>query len=132
MIDLSSDQKKALKAVLEWYEKKKDSMQFVTLGGYAGTGKTTLIALIRKELDKRNKNTKVGFASYTGKASRVLKNKLNDQQSIYKQDSIGTIHSLIYSPIINSRDEIIGWQKKDEIDRDIIIIDEASMVDEMI
>ena len=107
-------------------------MQFVTLGGYAGTGKTTLIALIRKELERIDKNLKVGFASYTGKASRVLKNKLNDQGSIYKQDSVGTIHSLIYSPIVNSRNEIVGWQQKDKLDRNIIIIDEASMVDGMI
>ncbi len=132
MVDLSADQKKALRAVLEWYKKDKKAMQFVTLGGYAGTGKTTLIALIRKELAKIDVSLKVGFASYTGKASRVLKNKLNDQNSIYKQDSIGTIHSLIYSPIVNSKEEIIGWQKKDEIDRQIIIIDEASMVDEII
>src|SRR5687768_12475067 len=122
-MDLSSDQEKALKAVLEWYKKDKSSMQFVTLGGYAGTGKTTLIALIRKELEKIDKKLKVGFASYTGKASRVLKNKLNDQSSIYKQDTVGTIHSLIYSPIVNSRNEIVGWQQKDEIDRNIIIID---------
>lgn len=128
-MDLSSDQKKALQAVLEWYKKDKNSMQFVTLGGYAGTGKTTLVALIRKELAKLDKKLKVGFASYTGKASRVLKNKLTEQASIYKQDSVGTIHSLIYSPIVNSKGEIIGWQKKDEIDRNIIIIDEASMVD---
>lgn len=131
-MDLSSDQEKALKAVLEWYKKDKKSMQFVTLGGYAGTGKTTLIALIRKELERIDKNLKVGFASYTGKASRVLKNKLNDQGSIYKQDSVGTIHSLIYSPIVNSRNEIVGWQQKDKLDRNIIIIDEASMVDGMI
>ena len=131
-MDLSLDQQKVLKAVLEWYKKDRDSMQYITLGGYAGTGKTTLIALIRKELAKIDKNLKVGFASYTGKASRVLKNKLVMQGSIYKQDSVGTIHSLIYSPIVNARKEIIGWQKKDEIDRSIIIIDEASMVDGMI
>ena len=76
MIDLSADQEKALKAVLDWFKKDKDSMQFVTLGGYAGTGKTTLIALIRKELAKLNTDFKVGFASYTGKAARVLKNEL--------------------------------------------------------
>lgn len=131
-MELSLDQKKALESVLEWYKKDKQAMQYVTLGGYAGTGKTTLVALIRKELARIDKKLKVGFASYTGKASRVLKNKLTEQKSIYKQDTVGTIHSLIYSPIINSRDEIIGWQKKDAIDRHIIIIDEASMVDEII
>ncbi len=76
MTDLSIDQKKALKDVMEWYSKDKQQMQFVTLGGFAGTGKTTLIALLRKELHTKEKDLKVGFASYTGKATRVLKNKL--------------------------------------------------------
>jgi len=132
MIDLSQDQRKALKAVIEWYKKDKHAMQFVTLGGYAGTGKTTLIALIRKELAKIDADLKVGFASYTGKATRVLKNKLDSQQSVYKQDSVGTIHSLIYSPVLNTTNEIVGWEKKEKIDRHLIIIDEASMVDSII
>lgn len=132
MIDLSLDQKKALKDVLEWYQKDRQQMQFVTLGGFAGTGKTTLIALLRKELHAKDKDLKVGFASYTGKATRVLKNKLTEQSSIYPQDTVSTIHGLIYSPIVNAKQEIIGWQKKDTIDRQLIIIDEASMVDELI
>ena len=132
MIDLSLDQKKALKDVLEWYAKDRQRMQFVTLGGFAGTGKTTLIALLRKELHSKDKDLKVGFASYTGKATRVLKNKLTEQSSIYPQDTVSTIHGLIYSPVVNAKQEIIGWQKKDTIDRQLIIIDEASMVDELI
>lgn len=132
MIDLSPDQIKALKDVLEWFEKDRAKMQFVTLGGYAGTGKTTLIALLRKKLLAINKDLKIGFASYTGKATRVLKNKLKEAESIFKQDTVSTIHGLIYSPIVNERQEIIGWQKKESIDRDLIIIDEASMVDGLI
>ncbi len=132
MTDLSPDQELALSAVLEWYKKDKVAMQYVTLGGYAGTGKTTLIALIRKELVKVNPVLKIGFASFTGKAARVLKSKLTEAGSIYPQDSVGTIHSLIYSPIVNDRQEIIGWQKKDEVEPELIIIDEASMVDELI
>ncbi len=129
MLLLSSDQKTALNKILQWYKSGKDSNQFITLGGYAGTGKTTIIAILRKELDKVHSKLKVGFASYTGKAARVMRNKLHEQQVIAKQDSIGTIHSLIYSPIVNDRQEIIGWEKKDTIDRNLIIIDEASMVD---
>jgi exodeoxyribonuclease-5 len=70
----------------------------------------------------------VSFCSYTGKAARVLKERLKKSKAIYKQDSISTIHSLIYSPITNKKDEIIGWKKKDELKTDLIIIDEASMV----
>ena len=51
---------------------------------------------------------------------------------IYPKDSIGTIHSLIYSVIENERSEIIGWKKKEELKADLIIIDEASMIDQQI
>ncbi|MDO8570557.1 MAG: AAA family ATPase [Candidatus Daviesbacteria bacterium] len=132
MVTLSKDQEKALKDILEWFKKDREKMQFVTLGGFAGTGKTTLIAVLRNELSKINKYLKVGFVAYTGKAARVLKTKLREQNIILKGDSVGTIHSLIYSPIINDKDEIIGWQTKEEIEPNLIIIDEASMVDETI
>lgn len=128
-MNLSSDQQKVLYSIIEWYIKDKEQMKFVTMGGYAGTGKTTLIAVIRKELDRAFQQLKVGFASYTGKAARVLRTTLSRQNVIFKQDTVGTIHSLIYSPILNDKEEIIGWQTKEKIDRDLIIIDEASMVD---
>jgi len=51
---------------------------------------------------------------------------------VLPQDTVGTIHSLIYSPIVNERKEIVGWKQKESIDRTLIIIDEASMVDEVI
>lgn len=130
-LKLSSDQDKALKKLLEWVSDKNKS-QYITLGGYAGTGKTTLISILRKELNKVNKKIKVAFCSYTGKATRVLKTKLSESDSICKQDLTGTIHSLIYSPIVNNKQEIIGWKKREELEMDLIIVDEASMVDEQI
>ncbi len=139
MIDLSIDQKNALNFIFRWLQTK-NSKQYITLGGYAGTGKTTLISLLRERLKdqeqikkinknfKKSKNLKVAFCSYTGKASQVLNTKLKELKSIEKGDSVSTIHSLIYSPIINQNKEIIGWEKKDSISVDLIIIDEASMV----
>lgn len=132
MIILSADQKKVLQHILTWYKKDKTAMPYITLGGYAGTGKTTLIAVIRKELQKIDKKLKIGFASYTGKASRVLRLKLKEEMAIFSEDTVGTIHSLIYSPIVNDKEEIIGWKTKEKIDRNLIIIDEASMVDNLI
>lgn len=129
MFELSSDQQKALDSILAWYKFERTKKQFITLGGYAGTGKTTLIAILRQELAKLDKNLEVGFVSFTGKAARVLKQKLKAQNVILKQDSVGTIHSLIYSPIVDNKEIIIGWKTKDEIDPKLIIIDEASMVD---
>lgn len=132
MHTLSADQKLSLDAILNWFQNEKEHKQYISLGGYAGTGKTTLIALIRNKLHTIDPNVKVGFASYTGKAARVLRTKLMQQQVVLPQDTVGTIHSLIYSPIVNERKEIVGWKQKESIDRTLIIIDEASMVDEVI
>ncbi len=134
MIELSRDQKNVLDSLIDWYLDDSKS-QYISLGGYAGTGKTTLIALFRKKIDslkKSKKKVKVAFVTFTGKAARVLDIKLKESKSIYKNDYVGTIHSLIYSPIIDNNDEIIGWEKKDKVIYDLIIIDEGSMVNGII
>ncbi len=128
MLTLSPDQKAALDSLMDWFNSLSKN-QFITLGGYAGTGKTTILAHLRHELHKKKPKLKVGFVSYTGKAARVLHTTLQNDLVLLKQDTVGTIHSLIYSPVVNEREEIVGWKQKDEIDRDIIIIDEGSMVD---
>ena len=130
-MQISKDKKKALEKLVGWY-KNPSRKQYITLGGYAGTGKTTLISIFRHILFKLNPEINVGFVSYTGKATRILQNKLAENQAVFPNDSVTTIHSLIYSPLTNSREEIIGWNIKDEIDKDFLIIDEASMVSEEI
>ncbi|MDF2461715.1 MAG: hypothetical protein K0S68_1118 [Candidatus Saccharibacteria bacterium] len=45
---LSVDQANALRQIGAWYRSK--SSPYLTMGGYAGTGKTTLIAYLRKAL----------------------------------------------------------------------------------
>jgi len=109
---------------------------FITLvAGYAGTGKTFLISKIRKELYSINPKTNVAFVTFTGKASSVLRNTLNENGALFGMDHIGTIHSLIYKPIFKynkdlKKQVIVGWGKRehDEINVDIIFIDEASMI----
>lgn len=132
MVELSNDQKTALKFILKWY-KSKNRSQFITLGGYAGTGKTTLISLIKQAITKLHDNKfKVAFCSYTGRATQNLKNYLLEHSAFNYNDKISTIHGLIYDPIENDKGVIIGWAKKAEIDTDLIIVDEASMVDQQI
>lgn len=104
----------------------------ITLGGYAGTGKTTMVAILRRLLRKYNKRIKVAFCSYTGRAVQVLASQLKEHNVQYPTDSISTIHGLIYSPIEDEDERIIGWQRKSEIDCDLIIVDEASMINEKI
>ena len=131
-MNLSRDQKKALEAIMAW--RKKPKKQYITLGGYAGTGKTTLMAVLRKKIGQQatDKKKRVAFVSYTGKAARVLRGKLMAEKAMEDNDSVGTIHSLIYSPITNDKKEIVGWEKKEKVETDLIVVDEASMVDSSI
>ena len=58
MKTLSHDQAAALTAIGQWlkdYEKSQHK-QFLTLGGYAGTGKTTLLAALRTVLHANRPN----------------------------------------------------------------------------
>lgn len=131
-LDLSADQKYALRTLWDWYKANKSSSSYITLGGLAGTGKTTIISILRHYLDKNNPDLPVAFCTFTGKASRVLNNNLKQFGSIFRQDYCGTIHSLVYKAVSNSKGEIIRWDKKDKLDYSLIIVDEASMVNKFL
>lgn len=126
-MQLSKDQKQTLKSIINWLRSSHRG-PYLTLGGYAGTGKTTLTAHLRKLLNKNNSELKVALISYTGKASRVLHATLKQHQAYFEQDFVGTIHSCIYAPLTSSSGQITGWRKKKSLDVQLIIIDEASMV----
>jgi exodeoxyribonuclease-5 len=130
--ELSQKQKEILDSIFTWYREKQE--QYLTFGGYAGTGKTTLLSYLGKSLHKENKKIRIAYCSYTGKASRVLQRMLKDTKALYDLDFIGTIHSLIYKAITDDHDNILGWEKKleSEFNFDLIVIDEASMVTSVI
>lgn len=123
---LSHEQKSVLGEVITWLNKNDSSA--LTLGGYAGTGKTTVIAALRYILAKQRPKWRVGFAAYTGKASQVLAKKLQQLKFERPLDSVGTLHSLLYSPIADTAGQIAGWRRKDELPFDLLVIDEASML----
>ncbi|HNQ17136.1 MAG TPA: AAA family ATPase [Candidatus Woesebacteria bacterium] len=127
-MQVSSEQKKAIEILLKWFADPRRK-PFITLGGYAGTGKTTLIAELKNELFKLNKNCKFAFCSYTGRAAQNLKNRLKLENALGSKDTISTIHGLIYDPIENNQGVIVGWSRKEELEKDLIIVDEASMID---
>ena len=135
-IELSDDQQKCYKQIMDWitaFKHPEESVQrqdLLTMGGFAGTGKTTLIGKIRSDL----KNYKIAFCAYTGKAASVLRSKLKMFNGCIKVgDYCGTIHSLIYAPNIDPQTkEIIGWMKNESLSYDLIICDEASMIGEEI
>jgi len=133
MFSFSDDQEIAFNKISNWLKKNIDQDQKVlTLSGYAGTGKSTIVSHIAKSFDK---NIKFAFCALSGRAASVLRKKIIDQGlSINNEERhyCGTVHKLIYQPISNKKGEVIAWKKKDHIDYDVIVLDEASMISEKI
>ena len=150
----SPDQDRALSAISAWL--KNPDKSYFALGGYAGTGKTTLA----KHIAENNGGT-TKFGAFTGKAASVLRAKGCPNAT--------TIHKLIYQPkgsvgeteieelqgliegeaqqdepdemklftwrrelAMKTADSDAMFQRKDECEiqeADLVIIDESSMVD---
>lgn len=123
---LSKQQTEVLNDILAWLNK--GNVPTLTLGGYAGTGKTTILAALRYILAKKRPNWKVAFAAYTGKATQVLAQKLKKIPFDLPNDNISTLHSLLYSPITDTSEQIAGWRRRNELPYDLIVVDEASMM----
>jgi exodeoxyribonuclease-5 len=88
-----------------------------------------MLSVFRQMLHQRRSKKKVVFCAYSGKATRVLEKNLDKIGTKLAGDISGTIHSLIYEPITNDNGQIVGWQRKKKLEVDLIIVDEASMVD---
>jgi hypothetical protein len=115
-IELSADRQTALDALLEWRANDPgDYSQYVSVGGYAGTGKTTLIARLVEQWPG------VAVAALCGKAANVLRSKgIAEAQ---------TVHSLIY------RTRVFGGRFRFEQRQQLegvrtILIDESSMIND--
>jgi exodeoxyribonuclease-5 len=128
-ITLSPDQEAALSTIQDWLSS--DSPTQLTLGGYAGTGKTTILG----HLVDNNPELRIAVVTLTGKAALVL------SRSIHADNArISTIHRFMYKPILSATNRLIGWQWQPEASRennfngipafDLIINDEASMTTE--
>ena len=128
-IDLSTEQRTALNKLWQWLKYHSNAQGYITLGGYAGTGKTTCLGVFRQFLHESLPDWNIAFASYTGKAARVLHQSLKQAKALYPDDHVGTLHSLLYAPLVGDNQQIISWERKRSIPYNLIIIDEASMVD---
>lgn len=113
---LTEEQKTLVKNVIKDI---KDGKEVIKIGGFAGTGKTTIIKFILEVLKK--KNLKTTTCAYTGKAADILRRK-----GIYNSS---TIHSAIYEAR-TMEDDTISWSLKNSVDCDVFVVDEGSMVPE--
>lgn len=85
------------------------------IGGYAGTGKTTLISNVVDRL--KGFDNKILIMAPTGKAANVLCNKGVDA---------ATIHRTIYNIDENSRE--LQFVLRSKVEADYFIVDESSML----
>ena len=123
-MNLSKDQIDAKNTILDWINSPRRS-SYLTLGGYAGTGKSTLIAEVRKSLPD---NWSVAFCAFTGKATSVMKEKLIKVDALNSNDVITTIHSLCYSVREDPDTKQKVFHRRPYLGHNLIIVDEASMV----
>jgi exodeoxyribonuclease-5 len=120
---LSPDQETVYDAILKWY--RGSGPQVLTLGGFAGTGKSTLVALLAREL----RNDRVSFAAFTGKAATNLRSKMVAAKSLGPRHDVGTLHSLLYQSFTDDEGRL-KWQLKKEdalMNHHLVVIEEASM-----
>jgi exodeoxyribonuclease-5 len=121
--DMSEDQALVYDQVLAW-DSDVNASQTLKLGGYAGTGKTTVLAAIANTLEN-DRGKHVAYAAFTGKAVNVMSKKL---KACGVHGQCMTLHSLMYKPLTNSKGEILDWIKVESLPYSMVVVDEASMV----
>ncbi|MBS3927823.1 MAG: AAA family ATPase [Sphingomonadales bacterium] len=130
-LDLSADQKRAHDTVVDWLRSR--SGKLMTLGGYAGTGKSTTLGAIARTLKKRDEHLAIAFACFTGKAAHGLRLKLEAARVLDEDggDYCGTLHGLLYEAV-RLPSGGVRWRRRprSEMAYGLFVLDEASMVDE--
>ncbi|MEY4504045.1 MAG: hypothetical protein RL154_337, partial [Pseudomonadota bacterium] len=116
-INLNDEQQLALDNILDWAHSYIFTTKGKILSGYAGTGKTTLIKLIAKELPKSV------LCAPTNKAVRVL-------EALGSGRDCFTIYSLLGLQMQEHEDKLklVKIEKDNLAKYEYVIIDEASML----
>ena len=103
--------------MLDYVDANIKSAPFITVGGVAGSGKSTCLSELAEKYN--------GFSvvAFTGKAANVLQRKGIDRAR--------TIHSTIYKPFTDDNGKIKFTKRKyNELNCDGFLIDESSMLSE--
>lgn len=113
-MELTIKQQEGLSIILNRF---RSGEKYVTIGGYAGTGKSTLVRFAIEALDVEE--SKIAYATYTGKAAEVLRKKGN----------LGamTLHRLLYDSVPKAGGGFFR-KPKSSLNYSIIVVDEVSMV----
>lgn len=121
MFALNDDQRDAIDKALTWYFTISYQRNFFVIGGYAGTGKSTIIERLIRVLGVQKYN--ILFSAFTGKATSILRTKGHLAH---------TIHKTFYQIFINANGKVAFKPKKKIGDNiKIIVIDEVSMINDV-
>lgn len=116
-IALLPEQNLAAEDIINWFSTSPD-LEY-RLGGYAGTGKTTVIRYLVEVFEQDHH--KVAVAAFTGKAVNVLQRK-----GLYQAS---TLHSLLYDiEVLPNGQFEFNLRGPNSLKFDLIIVDEASMI----
>jgi len=135
---LSPTQNEALEKILHWLDHEAGTPA-LTLAGLAGTGKSSVGAVLSMLLSLRS--NRLAILSPTWRAANEFNDRLRGLQWFNESEealrapriSAQTIHSFLYTPVTDHVGEIVSWKRKKFeppfTRQDLLIIDEASMVD---
>ena len=112
----TSDQLKVFR-LLDSFLADKSNLQLFILRGYAGTGKTSILAHIAKQFSKERK---IVLMAPTGRAAKVL--------SSYCKIPAFTVHKKIYRMAESAMGDLNFVLQKNNFTDTIFIVDEASMI----
>lgn len=118
---LTTQQEDAIRKTVAWYNSPKSMIWKIF--GYSGVGKSSIVKYIMDDL--AIPESKVAYMTFTGKASLVLRRK---------GIPANTIHSTIYQRKVweENGQQVIVWSLRKNLDADLIVIDEVSMVSDEI
>lgn len=135
---LTEEQRGVFDKVLGWLgdvctrdflERPSRTLQVTSIGGYAGTGKSTLVTVLGQALELSGMRPL--YLSYTGKAVNVLRKKL--REAGLEHIPAHTVHSSIYRTVLGDDGRVSGFRLlgPDTLrEYGVLVLDEASMIDE--
>lgn len=127
MIELTREQGKIVDAAEDFFHSRTGA-QHMCISGYAGTGKTTVMGSLGYRLLNDNPSLSIAWCAPTGKASSVLRTKLEDFGALNAKSCVHTVHGHIYN-LRSIKDGKYDWRiKTEKLPYDLIVVDEASMV----
>ena len=125
---VNQQQAKALNAMNDFVHSDETSM---TLSGYAGTGKTSLMEMLAKKMDREHR--RIVFSATTNKAAAVLKSRV--ARSGFDAYTLNKVFGIAVEVDSNKKYDarnLVNVIRESDIisPGDVVVIDEASMINE--